>query len=251
MKKEVSKHTAITACSNNDQERNTDTLDPTGFFRRSILLWWQEHRRKFPWRDTSDPYCLLIAEMMLRRTQARQVVPVYHTFLERFPTINDLAKADEQEIRVLLQSLGLAWRARNFLRMAQQVVEQYGGAVPHDRNQLLALEGVGDYVATAVRCFAFGESEPLIDTNTVRVTGRYLGFPTNAESRRNSMVRSAIALLVEPTASHEANLALLDFAALVCRAPRPLCEQCPMTPHCQWFQTLQQDTSEIPGEVDG
>lgn len=220
-----------------EQPSDDRDTEPVHFFRQRILAWGAEYGRQFPWRETTDPYQVLIAEMMLRRTQARQVVPVYLAFLERFPIVEDLAASSEEEVTKLLWPLGLAWRAANFRRMAQQVVEQERGSIPHERERLLKLTGVGDYVASAVRCMAFRETEPLVDTNTVRVAGRYFGFSTHPESRRDRMVRAAVVQLIDPAHPRESNLALLDFASQICRAPRPLCEECPMTIHCAWFKT--------------
>jgi A/G-specific adenine glycosylase len=218
------------------------------FFREQLLAWAEVFGRGFPWRETPDPYHILIAEMMLRRTRAQQVVPVYLAFLEQFPTVEDLAAADEDEVARLLWPLGLAWRAANFHRMARQVIELEGGQIPRERPRLLALTGVGDYVASAVRCVGFGEPDILVDTNTVRVAGRYLGFPTHAESRRNPTVRAAVAQLIDPATARAGNLALLDFAALICRAPEPLCERCPMTAHCEWFRANRQPRELAAGE---
>src|SRR5262245_5284424 len=116
------------------------------YFLEQILTWWRDHGRVFPWRETQNPYHILIAEMMLRRTQARHVVPVYRQFLEQFPSVADLAAAGEIELSSVLYPLGLAWRAANFHRMADQVMSDENGHIPCDRERLLRLTGVGDYV---------------------------------------------------------------------------------------------------------
>jgi A/G-specific adenine glycosylase len=215
---------------------DSDTEERARFFRERILEWGRRHRRDFPWRDTTDPYAILIAEMMLRRTQARQVAPVYQEFLARFPTPQALATAPPDQVAALLQPLGLAWRVPAFQRMAGRLVEEHAGVVPCDRQALLSLPGVGDYVADAVRCLAFGKPVALVDANTVRVAGRYFGFPVNAESRRKKAVRQAVMQLVDLTVPRESNLALLDFAALVCRARHPLHELCPVADRCRFWQ---------------
>lgn len=207
------------------------------YFYERLLEWAQTHGRSFPWRETREPYQVLIAEMMLRRTRASQVVPVYTRFLELFPTIDDLLVSPDEDVAAVLYPLGLAWRAANFRRMAEHVATMENGQIPRERSRLLMLPGVGDYVASAVRCLAFNEDELLIDTNTVRVAGRYLGFPTHAESRRHRPVREAVGHLIDHRQPRASNLALLDFAALVCRAPQPLCTTCPVSQPCAWFQT--------------
>lgn len=224
-------------------------MDAVSFFHTRLHDWYTRNGRTFPWRETTDPYRVLIAELMLRRTQARQVEPVYRVFIAKFPDPAALATAEPAEVATTLYPLGLPWRALQFQKMAIQVVAQTGGTIPGDRHELLALAGVGDYVASAVRTVAFGEPGVLVDTNTVRVAGRYLGFPTHAESRRNRAVRAAIGTLIDPTRPREANLALLDFAALVCRAPRPQCGQCPMAAHCMWYNTYA-EANQLPGGRD-
>ncbi|MGQ4809365.1 Adenine DNA glycosylase [Candidatus Entotheonellaceae bacterium PAL068K] len=204
------------------------------FFRRQIIAWGACHGRNFPWRNTTASYRLLIAELMLRRTRAEQVKPIYETFVHRFPTLQTLASASEDEVKKLLLPLGLAWRVPAFRQMAWRVVDDYAGQIPRDRKALLSLPGVGEYVADAVRCFAYNEPVAILDTNTIRVAGRYSGFPVHAESRRRAPVKRAVARLVDPEAPRAGNLALLDFAATVCRARRPLCASCPVEAGCAW-----------------
>ncbi|MCC6960303.1 MAG: DNA-binding protein [Dehalococcoidia bacterium] len=219
--------------------------DEPAEFSRRILEWGAGHGRDFPWRSIFDPYRVLIAEMMLRRTRADQVGPIYERFVDRFPDARALAAAWEVEVADLLRPLGLAWRVPAFRQMARMLVEEYGGTVPRDRRALISLPGVGEYVADAVLCVAFNEPVVLMDTNTVRVAGRYFGFPVHAESRRRVPVRRAVARLVDHTSPRASNLALLDFAAMVCRAGRPLCERCPVAAGCAWRQIELANSVEV------
>lgn len=207
-------------------------IDSAAWFRAHLTEWFPANRRRFPWRDADDAFHLLLAELMLRRTQAVQVVPVYATFIARFPDPHALATASEAEVAVALRPLGLSWRVPAFRQLAAILVDQHNGRVPHDRVDLLALPGAGEYVASAVRSVAFSIHDPIYDTNTVRVAGRYFGFPTQAESRRRRHVQRAIDRLFSPECPRESTFALLDFAALVCRAARPRCEACPMSAAC-------------------
>jgi A/G-specific adenine glycosylase len=172
--------------------------------------------------------------MMLRRTRAGQVEPVYDRFIERFPTPQALAVAPAELVTQVLRPLGLAWRLPAFQLVAKELVTRYRGAVPVDRDQLLSLPGVGDYVADAVRCFAGSEHVAIVDTNTVRVAGRYLGFEFGPESRRRKAVKLAIASLIDQRTPRESNLAILDFAATICKPSKPLCEECPVASRCAW-----------------
>lgn len=205
------------------------------FARNSLLGWFKDSARIFPWRYATDPYYILIAEMMLRRTQARQVVRVYLKFLEDFPDVRSLAQAPSKQIKESLYPLGLAWRAANFELLAHVIVEQFGGKIPEDRDKLLALPGVGPYVADAVRVFAFGKQGTLVDTNTVRVAARVFGFEYDQESRRKPTVIKAVSELISEETPAESNYALLDFAATVCQARTPLHEICPLFSQCAFF----------------
>lgn len=215
------------------------------WFRQHLLAWFQTNARTFVWRHQHDPYAILVAEMMLHRTQARQVEPVYLRFLAAYPNPLALAQSDEREVAGILAPLGLAWRTANFIPLARTLVQVYDGQVPCERSALLALPGVGPYVADAVRVFGCGEAAALVDTNTVRVAGRFLGFVTDAESRRRRAVQVAIAALVDMAHPRDANLALLDFAALICRPKDPLCEQCPVATRCAFRHTLRPEPADL------
>lgn len=200
--------------------------------RQKLLTWFDKHGRTFPWRQTRNPYHVLMAEMMLRRTQARQVVPVFHQFLLLFPDPSTLTTADSSLVERTLYSLGLAWRVPAFQGVAQALVDRFHGQVIADYHELLTLPGVGDYVAAAVCCFAFEQPLILADTNTVRVAGRVFGVPTNAESRRRKSVRALLEYLLDTDHPREFNLGLLDLAALICVPGIPHCDRCPILEYC-------------------
>jgi len=217
------------------------SIDPEAalFARQQLLAWFQTSARSFPWRYDSDPYHVLMAEMMLRRTQARQVIAVYHRFLQKYPDIFSLDRAPAEEVADILRPLGLEWRAENFKILASELVNRYNGRIPEDRRELMSLTGVGPYVAEAVRCFAFGQPAVIMDTNTVRVTARYFGFSYTPESRRRKQVIQAVSYLIHTGQPASSNYALLDFAATVCRAQKPDHAHCPLAPRCAYFRGIQ------------
>lgn len=169
---------------------------------------------------------------MLRRTQARQVVPVFLEFTHRYPDVQTLALASPAEIAQLLSPLGLSWRVPAFQNIAQILLRCYNGRVPSDYKALLTLPGVGEYVASAVSCFAFGQAIPIIDTNTVRVAGRLFAMPTHAESRRQRPVRQILSALLDKEQPVTYHYALLDLAALICIPAHPRCDICPLVRCC-------------------
>src|SRR6266480_4583945 len=132
-------------------------------FHKSIRAWDAKYRRIFPWRTTDNPFHIMMAELMLRRTQARQVIKIYEDFIAKYPDAYALATAPAEEVARSLFSLGLAWRVPAFQQIARALVEQYEGTVPSSYDALVALPGIGDYVASAVCCFAFGQPLIVVD----------------------------------------------------------------------------------------
>jgi A/G-specific adenine glycosylase len=202
-------------------------------FRSSLVSWGRENFRRLPWRETRDLYEILVAEVMLHRTKAPQVLPVYRHFLQRYPTVEKLAGATRDDLHAALYSLGLRQRVDMFHDMAVEIMERFDGQVPAERGALLSLPGVSDYIAGAVRCFSLNEPEPLIDTNTVRVIGRVFGLKITDSSRRNRLFKDLITALVDPDEPRAYNYALLDLANLVCTKVRPpRCNECPVRRYC-------------------
>jgi A/G-specific adenine glycosylase len=199
-------------------------------FRRRLLEWGEEHRRDLPWRQTRDPWRILVSEVMLQQTQAERVVPHYDRFLTAFPTPAVCASAGPAAVVRLWSGLGYNRRALNLHRAAASIVADHGGAVPHDDAALRALSGVGPYTARAVRTFAFGDDVAAVDTNGVRVLARGVaGVPLT--------LRRATALgdqLVPVGASWEFNQAMFDLGATVCTAAKPDCARCPLRRQCAW-----------------
>ena len=203
-------------------------------FVERILAWHKTNSRDYPWRRTRDPYHILISELMLRRTRADQVVPVYHAFLKQYPDSQTLSGGRPATIRQILKPLGLSWRAENFVKVSRELIQFFDGRIPSDEKALQQLTGVGDYVAGAVSCFAFEKPVPMIDTNIVRVIGRIFGLDLRGEARRRKEVRDAAVTCLERAQPREYHYALLDFGALVCTARNPKCEACPIgREHCR------------------
>lgn len=214
---------------------------PPGFdrdsFRTALLAWWEENARDYPWRRTRDPYALLIAEILLHRTRADQARPVYERVMERYRSVEDLARAPVSELQDLLRPLGLAWRVDLLAEAARVLMARFGAKVPRDASALESLPGVGPYIAAAVRCFAYGEPDPILDTNTVRICGRLLGVPVNDSARRSPRFRRLLGDLVDPDRPRDFNFALLDHGALICTSRNPRCEVCPVRSFCEYGKT--------------
>ena len=213
-------------------EANGHRVDPLAI-RQPMIAWGKTHFRPFPWRLTTDPYQILIAELMLHRTQVAQVEPVYVRFMLQFPDLGTLSAAGKDDLHEALYSLGLRWRVGAMYEMVQTLSTRHAGIIPHEKRTLLDLPGVSEYVASALRCFAWNLPEPLLDTNTVRVIGRIFDLKVTDSSRRSRRFRDLLAALVDPSDPRAFNYALLDHAHLICLKRRPpLCLECPIKGHC-------------------
>ena len=211
-----------------------------GVFKRALLSWGVSGVRRFPWRETRDPYAVIVAELMLRRTKAAQVLPVYNTFIGAYPTLMDLANAAPSNIRRICQPLGLHWRVENLVELSQEARHNRLRRIPASIEELQQLSGVGPYVAGAVRCLAFGYACPVVDSNVVRVLSRFFGLSIQGEARRSRRMVDLAARCVDRDAPRDYNLALIDFGALVCTPNRRGCAACPLSAGCSWIGTCCQ-----------
>lgn len=205
---------------------------PVKHIRQALLHWWVDNKRSFPWRETQDPYKILVAEILLHRTKANQVIPLYELFLQHFPDIQTLSKSSPCELAALFHSAGLRWRWKLIYAMALELQTRFQGNIPDDKNTLIALPGISNYIASAVRCFAFGYPDAILDTNTVRVAGRLLDLTITDSSRRSKLFRHILEHLIDPDNPREFNFALIDLAAQVCKSLNPLHAECCLKQYC-------------------
>src|SRR5215831_5119679 len=141
-------------------------------FRKSLLAWFRQFQRNLPWRETKDPYHIWLSEVMLQQTRVAAAIPYYERFLKRFPNVQSLAEASEEEVLSLWSGLGYYTRARNLQRAARQLVAEFGGRVPRKREQILSLSGIGEYTASAIASIAFDDQTAVLDGNVARVLSR-------------------------------------------------------------------------------
>ena len=206
--------------------------------RDEIFYWSIDNIREFPWRKTQDPYKIIIAEIMLHRTKADQVKEVYEEFIEKYPDFNSIIRENSPKIQTELHSLGLFWRSDLLYKLAKEVVEKYNGILPLEKNKLLELSGVGNYIASAVLCFGNNIPEPILDTNTVRVIGRIFGLNIKDSSRRNKKFYNIMCDLVNCDDPKRISLSLIDFAAAVCTAKDPRHDLCPVNSICNLYKNV-------------
>ena len=201
--------------------------------RSRLLSWYGANRRDLPWRRTRDPYRILVAEYLLQRTRIASGTPYYERFLERFPTVRDLAAAPIDDVLTVWEGLGFYGRARNLHAAAQAVVERHHGMVPRSYHDLMALPGIGPYTAGAVASIAFGIPVPAVDGNVVRVIARLFWIREDVTSgvvRRR--ITEIVAQLVSPEHPGDFNQALMELGATVCTPTGPACIRCPLERLC-------------------
>ncbi len=203
-------------------------------FSTRIVAWQKRHgRHDLPWQNTRDPYRIWLSEIMLQQTQVATVIPYYARFLEKFPTLRDLAHAAEDEVLVLWSGLGYYSRGRNLLRAAQIVDEKFGGEFPKAIHDILALPGIGRSTAAAISAFAFGERQAILDGNVKRVFARHFGidgFPGDKKVETKLWNAATEALPKENVEAYTQGS--MDLGATVCLRTRPLCLACPVEDSC-------------------
>jgi A/G-specific adenine glycosylase len=197
-------------------------------FHRELLKNWGNFRRNFSWRETANPFYILLSEILLQKTNARTVEEVYNALVNLYPTPYDLSSANLTELFSILKPLGLAYRAQRLKALALILVQEYDGVVPNKLDKLLSLPGVGNYAARAVMCLAFGEKYLPWDTNMVRISERVFGLKSTKSRPRTDIELADYVgtLLLTDSTVKETVWGLLDFAAQICTARNPKCKDC-------------------------
>lgn len=204
---------------------------------RALVQWFRANAREYPWRQTHDPYAVLVSEIMLQQTQISTVLErgFYARWMERFPDFVTLAGASESEVLSAWQGLGYYRRARNLQRLAQVIVSEHGGEFPRDPEVIQSLPGIGPYTAGAVCSFAFNLAEPIVDGNVARVLSRIDNDATPIDSTSGTKrlwdrAREVVLSTDDPRAL---NSALMELGQLICRPTKPVCDVCPVRQFCR------------------
>tara|TARA_R110002072_G_scaffold95197_3_gene209787 strand:+ start:465 stop:1511 length:1047 start_codon:yes stop_codon:yes gene_type:complete len=209
-------------------------------FSNILIYWYLQIKRDLPWRKTKDPYLVWLSEIMLQQTRVAQGMSYYLAFSEAFPTVKDLANADESTVLKMWQGLGYYSRARNLHFTAKYVSNELNGKFPSTYKELIKLKGIGDYTASAIASICFDEPNAVVDGNVYRVLARYFGIdiPINSTKGIKEFKRLAQSLLdTKQPGVH--NQALMDFGALQCKPQNPDCEKCPLNSSCVALEKKQ------------
>lgn len=221
--------------------RSWEQLPPsTGDLAKPLISWFNQHGRSYPWRTTTDPFLILSAEIMLQRTRADQVAPVFRRYADRLSKPRDVLDAGRDYVDRIFSGLGLRWRADTFWELHQRLDVDQEGVVPSSYEELKALPGVGPYVATAVRVFSFGASETVVDSNVLRILGRYFGVDFPDHARRSPRVLEWASNLAprDSVDCRKFNWALIDLGAQVCTPTDPVHDACPIAEECWIVRSL-------------
>jgi A/G-specific adenine glycosylase len=218
-----------------ESTRKSVATGPIQEFRDALLAWYGHSGRDLPWRHhEGDAYRVIVSELMLVQTTVSAVIPYYHRFLERFPTVADLAAADEADVLKQWEGLGYYRRARHLHSLARAVVQDHGGQFPRDEAGLLALPGVGRYIAGAVRSFAFNQPAPILEANTIRLIARLIGLTETVEQTASQKrLWAQAAERVDPARPGDFNQAMMDLGATICTPKEPRCLICPVQAFCK------------------
>jgi len=214
-----------------------DATDLT-LVRKRLLAWYRKNARDLPWRRTRDPYHIWISEIMLQQTTVATVLGYFERFLQKFPTVADLASAPEESVLHLWQGLGYYRRARHLHRAAQMIVRDYGSQFPTDAEAIRKLPGLGRYTANAIACFALDQRLPIIEANTRRLWTRLTAAPGNPAKPPLEPMLWQLAHDVLPKREFaDFNQAAMDLGSMICSPKRPACDQCPLAEFCVAHQS--------------
>jgi A/G-specific adenine glycosylase len=203
--------------------------------RRMLMAWYERSHRDLPWRSNHDPYAIWVSEVMLQQTRVTVVIERFNAFLERFPTLDALAGAPEQEVLALWSGLGYYRRARMLHKAAQFVAEHHAGNLPRSSAELRLLPGIGAYTAAAIASIAFGECVAVVDGNVERVLYRVAGWETGVRAGSAALKRKTAELageLMDAERPGDFNQALMELGAVICLPRNPLCLVCPLSTDC-------------------
>lgn len=213
--------------------------------QHQLLHWYHENKRDLPWRKDKNPYKIWVSEVMLQQTRVETVIPYYNRFIKRFPSLQHLARADEEEVIKAWEGLGYYSRARNLHSAVKEVVARYGGKIPNTYEAISALKGVGSYTAGAILSIAFDQKQAAVDGNVLRVIARLFAlFDDIARAATKKKFEEIVLHMIPDHAPGDFNQALMELGATVCTPTSPTCLICPLRDCCKGFFEGLQD--ELP-----
>ena len=215
-------------------------------FSKQLLLWYHNQARDLPWRVNQDPYRIWVSEVMLQQTTVTAVIPYFEKWMQRYPTLEDVAGASLEEVMKTWEGLGYYRRVKNLHKATQMIQKEHGGKVPQTRKELDALPGFGPYTIGAVLSIAFNQREPIIDANVRRLVMRLLAIEGIADTKQDAEVYDYLEKVMPQKNMRDFNQALMEIGALVCRSQEPSCLLCPIKTYCEGYAKGIQEIIPIP-----
>jgi len=209
---------------------------------KKLLRWYRKNKRSLPWRGIDDPYLIWVSEVMLQQTQVGTVIPYFLAWRKKFPDLNTLAAASEEEVLKLWEGLGYYSRARNLKKAAKILMARHNGQLPDDPEELNALPGIGACIAAAIASIAFGKDVPALEANGIRVLARLNNFHEDVTIGKNKkFLREKLSALIPTGKAGDLNQAVMDLGSAVCLKNAPKCNDCPLAWECLSFKAGSQD----------
>lgn len=207
-------------------------------FQKIVLKWAEGNLIEYPWRKNRNPYRVLICEILLIRTKAPQVVPVYIEFMKMYPTLENFLKLNRDVIENLIKSLGLAFRANMIAEIAFDIKNRFRNRIPDSISELKSLKGIGDYGANAILCFGFNQKKPLLDSNFIRIFKRVFDIRSKTKTAKSDRFLWEFSENLLPKKDFiKYNYAILDLGGNICISKSPKCEICPLNHLCRYYNT--------------
>jgi A/G-specific adenine glycosylase len=218
-----------------EKRLRTSAVKNKKLFRSKLMKWSKNNLASFPWRNNSDPYRILISEMLLRRTRASSVASVYDQFILKFPDAKTLAESDVHEIQNTIRPLGMISRAENLKLVASKIIQRHGDKFPQNEAEMMQIIGPRSrYAINAVRCFALNKHVPIFDVNVRRIFERVFSIHLGVDAHKRKESWELASMLLPKRNVKEYNWALLDLGRLVCTPARPHCAACPLNSICDY-----------------
>ena len=208
--------------------------DKIKILRERLLEWGNDNVRDFPWRRNISSYRVLISETMLHRTRSSQVIDNYIRFITKYPDFRSICKAGLKKVMEDMKSLGLYWRSKMLYNLSCLLCERYDCELPLNKSILAQLPGIGEYISSAILCFVCDHSEPILDTNTVRIISRFFGIKMNDSSRRSRKYQNIMSEIIRGMSCREISYVMLDFGSIICKKRDPQCAVCPLRDMCEY-----------------
>ncbi len=223
--------------NNNFNENMIKNFTSKEELAEKVLIYYEKNARSLPWRDKPSPYRVWVSEIMLQQTRVDTVIDYFNRFMKVFPTVKDLAEADEDTLLKQWEGLGYYSRVRNLQKAAKTILNEWGGSLPEDKKDLLSLAGIGDYTAGAISSIAYGKDEIAVDGNFIRVACRLLAYDGNVwNAAGKRLISDFWRMLLPKNQASSFNQGIMDIGATICLPNgEPHCEKCPISSYCLSF----------------